>query len=274
MAWTPAQLSNCVLYMPTSNLSRMFTAGVTPATAAGDEILSVNTQGSGGLVLTAPDPGNRPFLRTDATRLGSLDFLNSTAFRYLSADDAAKAALKSFHASGTGCILFWVKFANAAAAANEYLMDCRNATSIGTYGFSVLRPTTERIIFSVAANGAILTLTSLTSIADTNWHSVQIRANVGAGATTMELDNDGSPVTGTLGTLVDLPCTDNLRIGATSTGALSTPTAQISELVITSGTLTDGEIDQWLAYNPAISDFAVTSVPSSSRIRLGLGVGL
>lgn len=272
LADTPADfIPNVTLYVPTSNLSTMFqdSGSTTPVTAAGDPVYILNASPS--VVFSAGADNTRPFLRSDATRNGSLHLLTSGTVRHMAAVSSA-GLFNHFHVNGTGTILLWFKFDSATAPGLQAILDNRNFTSSGK-GFTLYRDTSENVVYAESAGGGNILSLTLGNVADTNWHRGAIRVAVGMGASSVKLD-DNAPVTGTLGSLTTGDATTDLRIGNRSS-TLGTPMeGQVSELVISSGTVSPEEEALWAAYNPTFASFEASSVNRFNRIGLGIGIGL
>jgi hypothetical protein len=269
--FTPLDLPDVRFYLPTSNLSRMeVSAGVEP-TAAGDQILTFNAYGSAALVLTAPAAGNRPFLRSEATHLGALDFLNSTADRYMTADASAAADLKFLHGGTTGYIVLWVKADNATAAVSECIFDTRDMSTTN-HGFSLNRATSERYLFNISTGASAANILHTTIYADTNWHSIIITIATGTGTVTMSTDG-GAAQTSNFTVTSANDCSFPLRLGSKAGTQANIANTRIAEMVIGAGTLTAQNKTDWLAYNPAL--FTEPDPPAgTSPNKIGIGVGI
>ena len=249
--WTPASISGLKLWLRTSKLGQMFqdSGSTTPVTAAADPVYIFNDSGPSSLVLSAGADANRPFLRSDATRLGSMHYTLSTGNRYHQAA-SSNTTFNFIHEIATFSVMCWVKFDAADATANGYVLANKPATNLR--GFHLRRNTTETMTFTVA-NGATagLTLTSTATIADTSWHSIVVKSTPGANAASLTIDG-GTPVTATVGTLNSGNANSNLFLGVLNDGTLPM-LGQLSELVITNTVVTDDEVTNWLAYNPALA---------------------
>jgi len=251
--WTPASIPQAIFWLQTHSFSGMWSNGartIRPA-APDDQVFAVVDPVSG-LDINSIIENLRPFLRSDATRNGSLHFTLATGQRVLFANNSG-GFFNNFHVGGAGAFLLWCKFDGASAAASEMMIDNANATS-SNKGFWLFRNATTNTIelrLGLSGGSTGLILTSSTSIADTDWHRIIVKVAQGPNACSIQID-DGAIATATISGLTTGDASSPLFFGI-RTGFSSPMNGQLSNVVICDGIPSDDDIDLWKAYNPPLA---------------------
>lgn len=246
---TPADYAGCIFWLQTAYNQHMWDGtigGSTNPVPVDGQVRNLSEQVAG-KTLTAPSDATRPYLRSDATRLGSLEF--STTNRSLQIGSSA-STFNTFHVGGVGTIIFWIKFVNATSSGSLIVFSSNTSTG-SKKGITLLRDVNEQLRFLVTSgSGAILDITTTATIADTNWHKVKIVCQSGSNASSITIDN-GTPRTGTRGTVTSGDAFGNLWLGIRD-DSNNPAICSLSDLVILNQVIAGADETHFDSWNPPI----------------------
>lgn len=248
--WTPADIPQAIFWLPTYDLSRLWTddGKTMNATAAGDEIFHAD-EAIAGKDCDAQATESRPILRSDGTRGGSLHFESG---KTMVVQDST-TLFNEIHRNGNGAIMFWVKFDTAEPSESGNGM-FGNASVNFSPGMLMYRDPAGNLQFYILTNsGSTTTIVSGGSaITNTNWHSVVVLLSPSANGCSMEIDDvAGDPWT--FGGVSTEDAAEDLMIGDFFLPGEFPAECQISNLVICSSIPSSDDIDRWLAHNPPLA---------------------